>query len=390
MRIGISAPITINELKEYIYDGDCDIEGLRSPIITRLVKEFIKENNQVVVFTLDREITKPRLLKGENLTIYVGPYRKKSIVKKFDFYLNEREFLFECMKKEKMDILNAHWTYEFALPAIKYNLNSIITVRDWGPRIFALNPSPVILKRLILDRYTVYKGRFFSSNSEYIAKKLKSKRPNLDVKVIPNGLNSASFNNNDKSLNLTRPKIIAINNGFDNVKNVKNILRFFKEINKDLPQATLSLIGKENGRNEKAHHWAQENNCCENVNFVGYLDYQKVMEVCRNSDLLIHLSREESFGGVLLEAMAQKLPVIGGVDSGAVPWLLNYGEAGMLVNVDDIDDVKEKTIRILTDSELWDKYSTSGFNYVYNNFRIEEITKKYLEYYEEVSINFKK
>ena len=56
---------------------------------------------------------------------------------------------------------------------------------------------------------------------------------------------------------------------------------------------------------------------------------------------------EESFGNTLVEAMMLGTPVIGGRDSGAVPWVLDSGRAGELVNVRSEVEVVQALVRHL-------------------------------------------
>ena len=48
---------------------------------------------------------------------------------------------------------------------------------------------------------------------------------------------------------------------------------------------------------------------------------------------MVHPSLEETFGNILIEAMACKCLPIGGIDSGAVPYVLQHGKLGVLCDV---------------------------------------------------------
>jgi YD repeat-containing protein len=57
------------------------------------------------------------------------------------------------------------------------------------------------------------------------------------------------------------------------------------------------------------------------------------------TDILVHPSREESFGMTIAEAQLAGVVVIGGAHSGAVPWTLDYNRAGRLVDVRSTKDL---------------------------------------------------
>ena len=79
--------------------------------------------------------------------------------------------------------------------------------------------------------------------------------------------------------------------------------------------------------------WAQKKGLSDGVNFVGPVDPDELIDIYEQVDLMVHPSMEESFGMVLVEAMARKIPVIGGEKSGAVPWVLDNGKAGVLTDI---------------------------------------------------------
>ena len=53
----------------------------------------------------------------------------------------------------------------------------------------------------------------------------------------------------------------------------------------------------------------------------------------------------------LLEAMALGLPVVGGRDSGGVPWVLDYGRAGYLTDVRSPGKIKQALMECITDAD---------------------------------------
>lgn len=385
MKIGILSPISIRELAEYLEHDINELPvGLESKIVTELVKKFIEFGHTVVVFTLDKTIDKDMVIKGKKLTVCVGKYRKRAKIRALDFFLYERRQLEGFLKKYPCDLYNAHWTYEFALPAIKMFPNkTIVTVRDWAPKILKLNFGYYRFVRCLMNNYVIKKAKFLITNSPYIYEKLQNKIGSNDEKkiyIIPNGINENNIYNKvrEKNDNLV---IIAINNGFSNVKNVKNSIIVFQKVKKYYNNAKLILIGAEYGIGDKAYEWSKKNNYLEGIVFKGKESNDKVIEDLRKADILLHLSREESFGGVIIEAMSQGTPVIGGNKSGAVPWILNNGHNGLLCDVDDIDDILSSILKLFNNNDLWEKMSSEGYKLVKSKFTISNIARKYLEVY---------
>ena len=99
---------------------------------------------------------------------------------------------------------------------------------------------------------------------------------------------------------------------------------------------------------------------------------------------MIHSALEESFGMTLLEAMAKKTPVIGGKDSGAVPWVLNYGKSGVLTDVKSPKLIANEAIKLLTNEMLWEKFSLAGYKYAWENFRLSKIVDQTINEYRKI------
>lgn len=86
----------------------------------------------------------------------------------------------------------------------------------------------------------------------------------------------------------------------------------------------------------------------------------------------------------VLEAMTQKTPVIGGDGSGAVPWVLDFGKAGILTNVRSPEMIATEAIRLLRDKDLWRYYSLAGYKRARSTFGLAAVVKQYTQIYEGV------
>jgi L-malate glycosyltransferase len=98
----------------------------------------------------------------------------------------------------------------------------------------------------------------------------------------------------------------------------------------------------------------------------------------RSSSAVAHPSLEESFGMVVLEAMALGVPVLGGQRSGAVPWLL-AGDAGVLVDVRNPSAIAEGLIRLLSDKQFARLTARRGHDRAAGEFTIRRVADDYVE-----------
>jgi len=379
MKIGIAGPITTEPLLPYLDKIlPNSPKGLGGTSIVQIIIGLLKNGTKLSVYSLDPEIQEKVILKGELLTIYYGPFRKKHRMR--DLMQIERDAIHSFIIEDKPDLVNAHWTYEYALGAIESGLPVIITVRDWAPKILFHKPDPYRLGRLLMNNIVLRKAKHLNATSPYIAQKIK-KYVKYHIPIIPNSINDNLFKYQERQFDYEKPVIVSVNNGFGKLKNVKTLLKAFEIIKNNFPSAKLKLIGIEYGPDEAASNWARRNKLSESVEFIGYLDQEKLYSEYDSAHLLVHPSKEESFGNTLIEAMSRGLPVLGGKESGAVPWVLKHGAAGILVDIDSPMEIARKVIEILSDKGYYNLISKAGYIHTFDCFRSSKQVQSYISLY---------
>ncbi|MEH7176943.1 glycosyltransferase family 4 protein [Neobacillus vireti] len=88
-----------------------------------------------------------------------------------------------------------------------------------------------------------------------------------------------------------------------------------------------------------------------NMTFTGYLKGEGLAEVYSASDLFIFPSPTETFGNVVLEALASGTPVIG-ANSGGVKNIVTHGGTGHLCEPGNAEDFLQRIVLLLTNDSL--------------------------------------
>lgn len=96
--------------------------------------------------------------------------------------------------------------------------------------------------------------------------------------------------------------------------------------------------------------------------FPGYLVGRDLSEAYGSSDLLIHPSTTETFGNVLLEAMASGVPVIV-ADQGGCPEVVEKSGGGLIARSWDVDSFMDCLCTLKNDREQYNRYRKSGLTY---------------------------
>jgi glycosyltransferase involved in cell wall biosynthesis len=387
MKIGICGPILVEYFREYLNksclsEASCP-KGVGGIPVNLLARELLKNGHQVVLFSLDMEVKDEVILDGPRLRICMGRYRRRARWRILDFFGAERRYLCRAIKREKLDIVHAHWTYEYALGALASGIPTLVTVRDWAPIILGYYRNIYRFVRLIMNNMALRRARYLTANSVYIQELLYKKLKRL-FPVIPNPIEDSFLRIDEKPFPASVPVIISVSSGFGGRKNHQTLLRAFPLIRREFPNCRLHLVGDGFEPGGEAEQWAAANGLNDGIVYLGELKRDELRTALDSAAMMVHPSLEESFGNVLIEAMARRVPVVAGRDAGAVPWVLDDGKAGVLCDVRNSDAIAQSAVRILNDKNEWNRFSCAGYNHVVKTFKISGISKLFEAEYRKI------
>lgn len=138
---------------------------------------------------------------------------------------------------------------------------------------------------------------------------------------------------------------------------------------KQCPEAMFVIVGREQVKGElkRLEELAERLGVRRNVIFAGFRpDALRIMAAC---DVFVLPSLSESFGIVLLEAMALGKPVVAS-RVGGIPEVFQDGVQGFLVEPRNPRHLAEKTLELLQDAGLRDRMGQQGIRRVRDKFDI--------------------
>jgi len=383
MKIGIAGPISLNMLNVHFYEGELPEKVRSFPLMAHIVNGLCDLGHEIIIYTTAHNIGASIVLKKENITVCIAN-RSPSPGKRF--FRDEINNLTELMKKYPADLINAQWTYEYALAALKSGLPTIVTVRDYATKILKYQFDAYRLVRWILNYRTLNSAKYLITNSQYLKNKIHKNRKK--IKVIPNFYSS----NLEQLFEKDKPeskKIVSVSNGFGKIKNIKNGILAFSKLRKKYKDLEYHLIGSQMGEGSDAFQFAMKHNALEGITFKGVLDFKSVIEEIRTAKILLHPSREESFGNSVLEAMIIGIPVVGGSKSGNIPFLLKNGETGITCDVNSPDNISLNISKLLDDKDRYAQIRSQARIFAQSNFNKEIVINQLIEYYSEVLSSIK-
>jgi len=380
MKIGIAAPIEVTSLQKHLQNlSTFDLSlGLGGTAVNIIIDGLLNAGHQLVVFTLDPKIKEEYTLKGEHLKIIFGHFRAS--YKMFDFCYKEFSQIKRFIQNEQqsLDVINAHWSYEFAIGALlTAPKKTVVTFRDDAPSILKILKHPYRFTRLLMDTWVRKKSISKTYNSPYLAELI-----GLEGTIIGNPIFDAHLTSfREYPIEKNKFEICFIANGTDFRKNPHVAVKAFDILKQKHKNVELYFIGNGYGKDDD---FAKQYDTIDGIHFLGFQKHHDLLELLKNYDLMLHTALEESFGNNLIEAMAKGIPVVAGYKSGAVPWVLNQGKAGVLVDITNPEKIAESILELIEHKNIYNQYSKEGFNNVKERFSQTSVCKKYVEVYKNI------
>ncbi|WP_102335850.1 N-acetyl-alpha-D-glucosaminyl L-malate synthase BshA [Salimicrobium jeotgali] len=294
----------------------------------------------------------------------------------------------EVAKREELDLLHVHYAMPHAVCAIlakqmcsELDLKVITTLHGTDITVLGIDDN---LKQLI--KFGIEKSDAVTAvSNSLVVQTRRMLDTEKDMHVVHNFVDDREYQHVD-SRNLKQQfnigeeeKVVIHVSNFRKVKRVEDVVRSFHLIQQEIT-AKLVLVG-DGPEFNKVYNLVEQLGIEEKVLFVG--KQERVQELLSIADVKLLLSEKESFGLVLLEAMACGVPCIG-TDTGGIPEVIEDGVYGYIVEVQDIEQVKEKALRILKDAQLSRSFSENAVRAVSEKFSAEKIVKQYEKLYEQV------
>lgn len=140
----------------------------------------------------------------------------------------------------------------------------------------------------------------------------------------------------------------------------------------------LDLLGPGLGSNDELALWAQRQGLSDAVRFGGRVGRTELLSTVRSATVMAHPSLEECQPVALLEAMRLGVPVIGGRAAGGVPWTLQEGNAGLLVDVRDPRSIARGIMSVVSEPERGARLAERARVRVVTTFSAEVVSAQYV------------
>jgi glycosyltransferase involved in cell wall biosynthesis len=301
-------------------------------------------------------------------------------------YLKTVYYLYRLIKKEKIDLIHSN----------------VILCNQYGAVAAKLAGKPIICHvRNILSSKRAFSRTFLGYADVLIANSRatfdgynKYMRDGQKSYIIHNAVDlrdySVPTDNKKKFLEKYSIKedsfIIGIAASIEPKKRQDVYLKAFEKLVKKYPNVITLIIGDTGFPNDiiylnRLKEFVKERNLKEKVIFTGFV--KEIVDLYKVIDLLVLPSIQESFGRVLIEAMAARKPVVAS-RVGGISEVVEDGVTGFLVTPGNHNDLTSAIEKIISDGKLASKFGEQGEARVKRLFNIEEHVRKVEQIYLEI------
>ena len=284
----------------------------------------------------------------------------------------------KLINEEKFDILHLHEPMAGALTMNMLAISSENSVKKIGTfHTFGGTKLYRIGAKRIAQRYFKnLDGRIAVSIPayEFINKYLPA-----DYEIIPNGIDYQLFNNAKPFDNLLDGKINLLFVGrLEKRKGLKYLLAAYSKLKWEWPNLRLLVVGPGKLDIDSIRIISERN--LKDIIFVGSVSDNDKARYYKSSDIYSSpATGKESFGIVLLEAMASGLPIVASAIEGYSNVITNEHD-GLLFEPKNEDSLIKSIEKLLNDIDLRQKLSKNALNTA-QNFKWSIIANRVMEYY---------
>lgn len=273
----------------------------------------------------------------------------------------------QAVKNADIDILHipVHWYNQVTPFVFNRKIKKVLTVHDLTPILFPemhtreTNLTWRSSLKFIKNRTNVMICVSESTKNDCIKllnipeKRLRVIPLSADEQYKPLKNKNQIHEDLKQEYNIDFPFILFVGT-LEKRKNVPTLLKSFYKLKKSNVDHKLVVVGGKGWKYTKIFDLIEELNLKNEVIFTDYVSDEDLVKLYNAADLFVYPSLYEGFGLPPLEAMACACPVITS-NTSSLPEVV--GDAGIMIDPNDVDSLTESMLKILTDNQLREEMS---------------------------------
>lgn len=281
-------------------------------------------------------------------------------------YLKMLPRIRNCIREFCPDIVHAHYATSYGLLGARSGFHPLV-ISVWGSDVFDF-PRRSFIHRWLLQRNLKKADRVFSTSEVMKCEVLRFGIP--EVAVTPFGVNINVYKPQQTRKRDDGVKVIGTVKTLERHYGIDVLIKAFVLLKK-MHTLPLKLVICGSGTQENAlKELAFASGFGNDIEFKGHIPQEHVADYIRSFDVFANLSRQESFGVAVIEAMACGVPVVVS-DAPGLMEVTAQGKYGVAVPRDNANAAAEAMFRLLNDHNLETHLRVQGRQHVEQNYNWE-------------------
>lgn len=301
----------------------------------------------------------------------------KASLKRYGRFLNE---LIERFAIDIVEMPDYNDFIRFCKSEVSFpKLNAPVVVKLHGSMTYfneeAGLPTPKYVRRI--EEAILAHSDAVTSVSRYTADKTaKYLRYSKPITVLYNGIQVPAIDVLPEKVK----GLVVFTGSLVEKKGIYQLIKAWRAVSEKLPGARLHVYGKGPVRKivsllPKSLH--------QTVAFKGHVDRRQLFSELSSAEVAVFPSYAECFALAPMEAMSCGTAVVYTKRSSG-PELIEQGNTGMLIEPDNIIEISDALITLLTDESLCNTLANNGKTWVENMFNIDSIVDEHIIFYKKV------
>ncbi|MCF6353713.1 MAG: glycosyltransferase family 4 protein [Candidatus Polarisedimenticolaceae bacterium] len=206
------------------------------------------------------------------------------------------------------------------------------------------------------------------------------------TRIIPNIIDLEKFYSIKKEKKSDQVHIIVTRN-LEAIYDVATAIRAFALINKEYPDAKLSIAG-EGPEKQALEILVEQLKIGKAVTFTGRLANEQMAELYRTADIMINPSLADNMPISILEALASEVAVVS-TNVGGIPYLVEHEKTALLVEPGAHETMAEAICQLLGDDEKSQQMVKSGLEQV-KEYSWQSVCERWMQAYHGVQNGLQK
>jgi len=207
------------------------------------------------------------------------------------------------------------------------------------------------------------------------------------VFVIPNGIDLPMYQPSKEKRGDQRFSYVLYMGGYSKVKGVDLLIRSLPLVYRRTGPIPVYIAGPDT-ENKELIRLVRQEGVEQSVKLLGFVTEERKVTLLQQAGLIVVPSRYESFGIVILEAMACGIPVVAS-RSGGIVELIQDRESGLLFDAENVTQLADCIATMIQNPKLRELYAHKGLEFA-GQYSWPVIAEKTVVLYHDCIDNFMK